>query len=90
MSRILEEMLSNRQSNNTKLDKDNFFLEKKGDLTIVMVKTTQEEEDLKFLNDRILQEQNLKITRFERVDNEEKIRLTKKGLPDKRFSKKNG
>ncbi len=98
MSRILEEMLAKRRLEESQLSKDNFYIEKKGDITVVMLKTSEEEEREKLFEQRVLSENNLVVKRFEKSDDGETceeviidlayrsdVKLTKSGKPDKRY-----
>lgn len=88
MSRLLDQMNADRLTNQTTLNKDNFYIREIGDLKILMVKTTEEEMNEEIINQRVLIEPNIKRTTFEKV--EEIVKLKKDGTPDKRYLKKNG
>ena len=89
MSRILQEMNDARRASEVALSKDNFYTEKKGDLTIVMLKTSEEEEKERLIAERTLREPTIKFTEYKRDEEEFKpVKLTKKGLVDKRYGKR--
>ncbi len=81
MSRILDDMLNNRMRNTTPLNKEDFYVETKGNFSVLMVKTSQEQINEDIIKQRMMSEKNFtgKISRLET------IKLKKDGTPDKRF-----
>lgn len=75
MSRILEEMMSNRQKLNTK----GSYIVQNGEYSVIMVQTSAEEEAERLLQERLLSEKvpDLKKS-FERPEPKKKRKYTKR------------